>query len=201
MPICLTLGLALLVGCAGEVPQSTQYEDLVALFEEWREFEQPEFVEGVPDYSAGAMAAQYRELAAYQRRLAAFDTTGWSVPQQVDYHAVRAEMNGLDFYHRVLRPWARNPGFYTMIFPSRSDVPAHEGPVLHGWIDLWTYEYPLSSDDAAELGARLRTIPALLEQARGSLARRNPPHGRTECRSDGVRGARCRNQRRTGDGH
>jgi hypothetical protein len=169
LPICLTAALVLVAGCAREEPGSARYADLVALFEEWRGFERPEFVEGVPDYSAGAMAAQHDELAAYQRRLAAFDTTGWSVAQQVDYHLVRAEINGLDFYHRVLRPWARIPAFYTMIFPSRSDVPGHEGPVIHGWIDLWTYEYPLSSDAAAELAARLGTIPQLLEQARSNL--------------------------------
>ena len=88
----------------------------------------------------------------YQARLAAMDISGWSVAEQIDYHLVRAEMNGLDFDHRVLRPWARIPSFYMMIHPAQSDVPAHEGPVLYGWIDTWTYDYPLSPEDAAELG-------------------------------------------------
>lgn len=151
-----------------EVP-STSYDDLVTLFEEWRAFEQPEFVDGVPDYSAQAMAAQYRELAGYQRRLAAIDPTGWPVAQQVDHHLVAAEMNGLDFDHRVRRPWVRNPAFYTMIFAAQSDVPAHEGPVIHGWIDLWTYDYPLSQEDAAQLSERIGSIPPLLDQARRNL--------------------------------
>ncbi|MCH7474027.1 MAG: DUF885 family protein, partial [Gemmatimonadetes bacterium] len=151
-----------------EVP-STSYDDLVTLFEEWRAFEQPEFVDGVPDYSAQAMAAQHRELAGYQRRLAAIDPTGWPVAQQVDHHLVEAEMNGLDFDHRVRRPWARNPAFYTMIFAAQSDVPAHEGPVIHGWIDLWTYDYPLSQEDAAQLSERIGSIPPLLDQARRNL--------------------------------
>ncbi|MCH7489262.1 MAG: DUF885 family protein [Gemmatimonadetes bacterium] len=151
-----------------EVP-STSYDDLVTLFEEWRAFEQPEFVDGVPDYSAQAMAAQHRELAGYQRRLAAIDPTGWPVAQQVDHHLVAAEMNGLDFDHRVRRPWVRNPAFYTMIFAAQSDVPAHEGPVIHGWIDLWTYDYPLSQEDAAQLSERIGSIPPLLDQARRNL--------------------------------
>lgn len=151
-----------------EVP-STSYDDLVTLFEEWRAFEQPEFADGVPDYSAQAMAAQHRELAGYQRRLAAIDPTGWPVAQQVDHHLVEAEMNGLDFDHRVRRPWARNPAFYTMIFAAQSDVPAHEGPVIHGWIDLWTYDYPLSQEDAAQLSERIGSIPPLLDQARRNL--------------------------------
>lgn len=148
---------------------SGSYEDLVSLFAKWREFERPAFVDGVPDYTDDAMAAQRRELATWQRRLEAIDSSDWSVPQQVDYHLVRAEMNGLDFDHRVRRPWARNPAFYVTIFPSQSDVPAHEGPVIHGWIDLWTYDYPLTDGAAAELTSEIGIIPALLEQARGNL--------------------------------
>ncbi len=45
----------------------------------------------------------------------------------------------------------------------------HEGTVIHGWIDLWAYDYPLSSEDAAELAARVGSIPALLDQARTNL--------------------------------
>jgi hypothetical protein len=163
-----------LVGCSpgGDAFQGgtgAQHEDLVVLFEEWREFQRPEFVDGVPDYTPSAMAAQYRELSAYQGRLAAIDTTGWSISEQVDYHVVRAEMNGLEFDHRVMRPWARNPAFYSVIHASQSDVPAHEGPIVAGWIDLWTYDYPLTSEAAARLGVRLRTIEPLLEQAKGNL--------------------------------
>lgn len=50
----------------------------------------------MPDYTAAAMDRQYRELGEYQRRLAAIDVSGWPVSQQVDYHLVRAEMNGLE---------------------------------------------------------------------------------------------------------
>jgi hypothetical protein len=168
--VYLTATLVATVGCAPTgAPESTDYQDLVALFEEWRAFEQPEFIDGVPDYTASAMAAQHSELATYQGRLDAIDPSGWQVAQRVDHRLVKAEMNGLDFDHRVRRPWARIPAFYTMIFNSRSDVPAHEGPVIHGWIDLWTYEYPLSPEDAAELATRIGAIPAILDQARENL--------------------------------
>ncbi len=148
---------------------SGTYEDLTTLFTEWRAFEAPEFVAGVPDYSADAMAAQYAELPSWRTRLDAINPEGWPVAEQIDWHLVRAEMNGLDFDHRVRRPWARNPAFYLSIFAAQSDVPAHEGPVHHGWIDLWTYDYPLSTEAAADLAARIGTIPALLEQARTNL--------------------------------
>ena len=45
------------------------HADLVALFDEWRAFERPEFADGVPDYSAAAMARQQQELPGWQARL------------------------------------------------------------------------------------------------------------------------------------
>ncbi|MGQ0639327.1 MAG: DUF885 family protein [Gemmatimonadaceae bacterium] len=168
----LTLAtLVAIVACApGAAPSRTaRYDDLTSLFTEWREFQKPPLVDGVADYAASAMATQHRELADFQQRLSAIDTTGWSIPQQVDYHLVRAEMNGLDFDHRVLRPWERDPAFYVSIFPSQSDVPAREGPHALGAIELWTYEFPLSADRAAELRAKVQTVPNLLARARQQL--------------------------------
>ncbi|MCI0434434.1 MAG: DUF885 domain-containing protein [Gemmatimonadetes bacterium] len=160
-------------GCdpAPDEPQErgTRYEDLTALFEEWREFRKPPLVEGVADYSAGAMAAQHSALPTWMARLGAIDPTGWPISQQIDHRLVRAEMNGLDFDHRVLRPWQRDPAFYVTIFPSQSDVPAREGPVAHGAIELWSYAYPLSEEDASRLAAALRAIPPLLAQAKQNL--------------------------------
>ncbi|HMA17906.1 MAG TPA: hypothetical protein VKS03_05670, partial [Thermoanaerobaculia bacterium] len=78
----------------------SHYEDLVSLFGQWREFQRPRLVGGVPDYTPAAMAAQHRELASWQRRLAAVDPSGWPIARQVDWHVVRAEMNGFDFDHR-----------------------------------------------------------------------------------------------------
>jgi hypothetical protein len=61
------------------------------------------------------------------------------------------------------------PWFYTMIHAEQSDVPAHEGPFLAGWIDTWSFEYPLSPVDAAELAGRIALIPRVLDQARANL--------------------------------
>jgi Bacterial protein of unknown function (DUF885) len=140
--------------------------DLVSLFSEWREFQKAKLVNGVPDYTAAAMARQHRELRDYQRRLVSLDPSAWPVPQQVDYQIVRAEMNGLDFDHRVLRPWARNPDFYVTVFTDETDQPAREGPHASSGIELFRYSLPR---DADELASRLAPIPALLQQARGNL--------------------------------
>ena len=148
---------------------STSYADLVKLFHEWRAFQKPKVVQGVPDYTAPAMAAQHRELAGFQQRLKAIDSTEWPVPQQVDHHIVRAEMNGLDFDHRVVQPWQNDPAFYVSVFPSESDQPAREGHYAHGSVELWKYAFPLDASSVAEIGAGLRVIPGLLDQARRNL--------------------------------
>ncbi len=153
----------------GAVIQSTRYQELAALFSEWRTFQRPTLVNGVPDYTPAAMAAQQKALAGYRSRLAAIDPSGWPIPQQVDYHVVRAEMNGLDFDQRVRRPWANNPAFYVTIFPSESDQPAREGPFALGAVELWSYRFPLSAEDAAAIGKGVRAIPGLLAQARANL--------------------------------
>lgn len=142
---------------------------LTTLFTEWRAFQRPTLVQGAPDYSARAMAAQAAALPAWRRRLAAIDTTGWSIAHQVDWHLVRAEMNGLDFDQRVLRPWANNPAFYVTVFASQSDQPAREGHQAFGSVELWQYTFPLDSEAVAKLGAGLRAVPVLLTQARRNL--------------------------------
>ena len=154
---------------AEDVAESDRYVDLLALHGEWPDFQKPTLTDGVPDYTAAAMARQEQELARYQARLAAIDPGGWPISQQVDYHIVRAEMNGLEFDHRVLRPWARNPAFYMLIHGSQTDVPAREGEVMLGVIELWTYQFPLSEPSAAELQEGIRAIPAIIEQAKGNL--------------------------------
>jgi hypothetical protein len=140
--------------------------DLVSLFTDWREFQKPRLVDGVPDYTPAAMARQHSELRDRQGRLASLDPRPWPVSQQVDYQIMRAEMNGLDFDHRVLRPWARNPDFYVTVFTDESDQPAREGPHALGGIELFRFNLPR---DAGEVARRLTHIPALLQQARGNL--------------------------------
>lgn len=141
---------------------------LRGLFRDWRAVA----VAGpgsVPDYSPAAMARQAARLAALRQRLAAFDRTGWSRADAIDARLVEAEMNGLDFQLRTLRPWARDPSFYANVFGEQSDVPAHEGPNA-GAIDLFAFTYPLSPAEAKRLAAMLRTVPPLLDQARANLA-------------------------------
>ncbi|HKC24650.1 MAG TPA: hypothetical protein VKF32_07890, partial [Thermoanaerobaculia bacterium] len=145
------------------------YDDLVLLFHDWRAFQRPAVDDGVPDYTAAAMEKQRRALPEWQRRLAAIDAAGWPVARRVDWELVRAEMNGLDFDHRVLKPWSRNPCFYAAILPEESDTPAKEGPAFAGAIPVFRYTFPLAAADVAPFRVQIRAIPRILEQAKRNL--------------------------------
>ena len=148
---------------------SDSYTELLDLFQEWRAFEVPPQKDGAPDYTAETFASRHETFGLLKAHLHAIDTTGWSVAQQVDWHLVRAEMNGYDFNHRVLKPWVRDPAYYKSIWMYRSDVPAHEGPTHHAVTELWTYSFPLSAEEEQRLIADLSIIPPLMRQARQNL--------------------------------
>jgi Bacterial protein of unknown function (DUF885) len=169
MTVCLLAGALGGRGTSSASPPPGGYEDLVAFYKDFRAFQKPKLVGGVPDYSAAAMAAQQKALEGYKTRLAGIDPSGWPIPQQVDYQIVRAEVSSLDFDHRVLKPWANNPGYYVTFFPEESDQPKREGPFAEGAIELWSYKQPLSKQDAAKVDAGLRAIPGLLAQAKTNL--------------------------------
>ena len=153
---------------ATQMTTSAAYQDLVDLFREFREFQRGGSGDGqsysksgwilpktdaVPDFSAAAMAEKYRDFGTYRARLKAIDFAGWSTAQQVDYHLVRAEMNGYEFQHRVLSPWSRDPGFYADViskFPETSDLPFEEHAVV-------------------SLQSRIRSVPQILKSAEENL--------------------------------
>ncbi len=166
--IAASLLLVLADVCPAQ-PAMSEYNDLLGLFKEWREFERPPRLNGAPDYTAETFATRYEDYKRLRAQLDAMDHSGWTVPQQVDWHLVRAEMNGFDFNHRVLKPWVRDPAFYQSIWMGRSDVPAHEGPTHHAVTELWTYQFPLSDAKERRLIDDLKVIPPLMRQAQKNL--------------------------------
>lgn len=145
------------------------YEDLVRLFEDFVAFERPALKDGAPDYTAATLARKHEELGRFNARLARIDPKAWPVAAQVDHALVGALFDGLDFELRVLRPWARDPAYYKSLWMEQSDTPAHEGPTHHAVIELWQYDFPLSTGDQGRLAGELRGIAPLLAQARGNL--------------------------------
>jgi hypothetical protein len=145
------------------------HADLVTFFEAWRDYRFPPLKEGVPDFSSETIAAQWNAFPRWRATLDAFPKEEWPVKEQVDWHLVNAELNGLRFDHEVLKPWERDPAYYVYFYPSDTDVPNREGPMIEGSLEVSYYTYPLSDEDAAHIEAGLRVMPALYESARENL--------------------------------
>jgi hypothetical protein len=167
------ISLSLFIACGSQNINNektlTDYQDLEKLFKDWREFEKPPLSDGAPDYTKKTFNKRYEEFKGYSARLKQIDYKNWTVSQKVDWHIVRAEMNGFDFNHRILKPWERDPAFYKSIWNYKSDVPAHEGPTHHGAVEVWTYKFPLNKDEEDRLISELSVIIPLNNQAKLNL--------------------------------
>ncbi len=145
------------------------HDDLVKFFQAWRTFNEPMMHDGVPDYTKAAMDKQYKELPGWQARLKSIDTTGWPVSDKIDWTLIWAEMNGMNFEHRVTQPWVRDPAYYVWFYPDLADTPTREGPTIHGNIEYAYFSQPLSDTDAASIAERLRKTRAVYERAKINL--------------------------------
>jgi hypothetical protein len=144
-------------------------KEVATLFTQWRDFQRPSRVDGVPDYSPKAMAAQAKALPGWLARVKELDVSGAPLPLRNDVKLIRAEMSGLDFDHRVLSPWTRDPSFYMTVFDEQSDQPAREAEWADGAVELWALKFPLSPTAEKGVLEGLRAIPPLLTQARTNL--------------------------------
>ena len=149
--------------------QSLKYDDLVLLFNDWRNFENPPLLDGAPNYTRERFKEDESEFLKLRERLNSFDINNWPIKEQIDWHVVRAEMNGYDFNYRVLKPWERDPAFYQTLWMYQSDVPAHEGPTNHGVLEFWMYDIPLNKESEKKILKELKSITPFLEQARKNL--------------------------------
>ena len=151
------LGLALLlvlplesIRAAGPPDGDGDYDDLLAVFAELTAFKAP--ADGVPDYGAAAIERRRTQLAALDERLQDMGVAGWSIPEQVDYLTVRAELDQQRFIHEVTRPWARDPVFY-----------------IAGTLEIAFTELPARGAARERLVAQLEAVPAALEAAKANL--------------------------------
>lgn len=142
-------------------PEKQDYESLVELHKELREFMLPGFTAGVvldsgarigEVYSDNLMAEKLTGLARFETRFANMPVQTWPRSRQVDFLAVKSVLNGYRFNLEVLRPWKRDPGFY-----------------LDPLMAVAFTEVSGSDEDIARLRTRLRMVPPLLTSARQNL--------------------------------
>lgn len=145
------------------------HSDLISLFEEFRASLVPETNDGVPDYTPPAMQRKREELQVFRDLLASYDIAHWKVSEQVDYHVVRAELNGVAFDHEVLRPWARDPGFYNITDGVYPRLLVHYSRMNDDWSPR-VPRLPVADDAISQLRTKLQCVPTVLDQARGNLS-------------------------------
>lgn len=127
------------------------------------------------DFSAKAIEAQKSQLADFRARLLKLPRASWPVADQIDWYVLQSEFNQLEFDHRIRRPTSRDPGFYVQ--QALAAVPDDIESV--------------SPDRAAAVTARLKLVPALLNQARQNLTEASPTHAQLALRAiETVRGVR-----------
>ena len=134
-------------------PSGTRgYADLVTLFTAFDSWRKPPAVDGVVDFSPATVEKRRAELRDFQAKLSDFAVASWDRHRQIDYLAVRAQMDLQDFNLNILKPWARDPGMY-----------------VDELQELAYTDLPLKGAALADFRARLRTIPAYLGQAKFNL--------------------------------
>ena len=145
---------------------SGSYDDLVALYQEFLEFSDPERASGdrpnrdiagrpaevYPDYGEAAVEQRRETMRSLQDRLEDMAVLDWALDQQVDYLAVRSRFDQFDFTLNVSRPWSRDPGFY-----------------VDQMLRITFADLPLSEAETADLVTRLQAISLLIDQAEANL--------------------------------
>lgn len=159
------LVLILLCTSSFSCQAQSNYDNLVDLFNEFRELQKPTIVNGTPDFTEPAMNKKHADIKKYQEKLAAVDTTGWSISEQVDYHLVWAEMNAMEFHHRVLQPWKHDPGFYSFFGGDAGASMNLEGVMP----PLYDFEPRFSKEEKAHYKEAFKMIPGIFEQAKANL--------------------------------
>ena len=148
--LSLVIASTILMGAAP--PAADDYPALVTIYKELRDLRELKAPEGSAGLPAATFDAREKKLAGLRSRLDAIPAGGWSRAQKIDYALVRARWNGLDFEHRVLRPWKRDPGFY-----------------LSRIVRIPYVALPLRADAVAGFRAQLQSVPGILQTAKANL--------------------------------
>jgi len=109
------------------------------------------------DYSAAAIRARRERVSRMVDEVRALDATGWPKADRVDRLLLLAQLEGADFFDRVLESPETDPQVYV-------------AECSNGIFSLLKKDYAPPAIRAAAATARLRAMPALLEQAKKTLA-------------------------------
>jgi len=115
---------------------------------------------GMRDWSASAIAKRHADLEQFEARWKNLDTTGWPVPQQVDYRLIGSALSRVRWELDINPRWKRDPTFYI----EQTLTPVVEALTVPG---------SFNAERSREILTRIENIPAILRDGEVNLA--SPP--------------------------
>ena len=152
---------------ATPVPDATALRAVAHAYYEWRDTSYPvgssdqgrhTWDDRLTDYSRSAVLERRRHVAQLLARVRATSTAGWSRDDRIDWLLFRSQLEGVEFFDRVMSPEETNPQVYV-------------GECSNAIFSLLKKEYAPHRTRALAATARLRKMPALLAQGDANLVR------------------------------
>jgi 3-methyladenine DNA glycosylase AlkD len=107
------LAVAAIVAAAPAM--AATHADLVRLYDGFRTAVEMPVKNGVPDHGNAVMAARAATADKMVADLLAIDSNAWPVAQRADHLLVLSEARSVQFQHKVLRQWQRDPSWWATL--------------------------------------------------------------------------------------
>jgi uncharacterized protein (DUF885 family) len=108
------------------------------------------------DYSQTAVASRRQHVKELLNQVRAMETKAWSKDDRIDWLLFRSELEGVDFFDRVKNPIEADPQTYV-------------DECSNGIFSLLKKEYDTPRNRALAATARLKLMPAMIEQGKKNL--------------------------------
>ena len=108
------------------------------------------------DYSLSAVLMRRLQVKEILAKVRAMPTAGWSKEDRIDWLLFRAQLDGIDFFNRILDSEETDPQTYV-------------NECSNGIFSLLKKEYDTPRNRALAATARLKQMPFLIEQGKGNL--------------------------------
>ena len=147
------------------LPNAKALHDTAIEFYHWRQQNFPVWAsdqglhtqdERLTDYSPAAMAARKTHIEAVLARVRATDVSKWSKDDKIDWILFRSQLERFEFDNRVLKSESTDPGTYV-------------GEASNAIFSLIKKDYAPARTRALAATARLRAMPAMIEQGKKNL--------------------------------
>ena len=110
------------------------------------------------DYALSAILMRRLEVKEVLAKVRAMPAANWSKDDRIDWLLFRSQLDGIDFFNRVMDFEATDPQLYV-------------NECSNGIFSLLKKEYDTSRNRALSATARLKQMPFVIEQAKGNLSK------------------------------